>query len=392
MVLVLIASSVLSVQTISFARGDSPFTVLSVSGGLWTNMSPTTRPSGGGAMAYDSKADRVIFFGGGAEGLGNETWSYDFNVNTWTKLSPSTSPAARSEHSMAYDSKADRVIIFGGTKDFQRDNDETWAYDPNANTWTKMSPIAGPSALHSTGMAYDTRAGRVLMFGGLNERGTGSNETWAYEFGTNAWVNMRPSVSPPETAAPIVYDSQSDRVIYFGAKSGELVPWTGTTWAYDFNSNTWTNMSPSSSPSPRWGQPMAYDSKADRVIIFGGIAQGFDNRETWGYSLSSNAWTNMSPTIYPSAVFGASMAYDSQSDRVIFFGGAYNVPRPPFHIFIEETWAYDFGARAGPTASPPWVVYATMAGAGVAVAAVVSVLLWRRRGRARTPPPPPGSP
>jgi hypothetical protein len=43
-------------------------------------------------MAYNSVADRVIMFGGQVDKTSfkytNETWTYDFNTNTWTNMTP----------------------------------------------------------------------------------------------------------------------------------------------------------------------------------------------------------------------------------------------------------------------------------------------------------------
>src|SRR3989442_8385889 len=70
------------------------------------------------AMAYDSRSDRVILFGGWG-GYGNprplgDTWAYDFSTNTWTQMFPAVGPPARMYFAMTYDNQSDRVILFGG--------------------------------------------------------------------------------------------------------------------------------------------------------------------------------------------------------------------------------------------------------------------------------------
>jgi hypothetical protein len=40
-------------------------------------------------------------------------------------------------------------------------------------------------------------------------------------------------------------------------------------------------------------------------------------------SILANTWTNMNPSTHPGARSGHAMAYDSESDRVILFGGYY---------------------------------------------------------------------
>ena len=47
-------------------------------------------------------------------------------------------------------------------------------------------------------------------------------------------------------------------------------------------SGEWVNMDPDASPSARWSHAMAYDSESDRIVLFGGRI-GWDgvSEETW---------------------------------------------------------------------------------------------------------------
>src|SRR5207247_928182 len=133
-------------------------------------------------MAYDSESDRVLLFGG-AYTRDNETWAYDFNANAWTRMNPPTHPTGRWGASMAYDPRADRVVLFGGWDGSY--SDETWAYDFNANSWTNLNPPSTPGGLEAPGLVYDSCSRRLVLFGGF--RGPSnpqpySNETWWYRF------------------------------------------------------------------------------------------------------------------------------------------------------------------------------------------------------------------
>lgn len=176
---------------------------------------------------------------------------------------------------MAYDSKADRVILFGGqTGDFNTVSPspfdgETWVYDVAANSWTQMKPPSGPTIRQGAQMVYDAKADRVILFGGWKSGLSGPlNDTWAYDYNTNTWTEM---AQGPVNAlgASIAYDQVSDRIVLFGGGdgSGNLF---NDTWAFDYNTNAWTEMPRSAIPPPRIGQVMVYDAKADRVIMWGG--------------------------------------------------------------------------------------------------------------------------
>src|SRR3989442_15890746 len=84
------------------------------------------------------------------------------------------------------------------------------------------------------------------------------------------------------------------------------------------------NMSPAASPLARSHHAMAYDSGSDRVILFGGYSSccgGIALGDTWAYDFNANTWTDMTPAVAPTSRESSAMAYDSQSDRVILFGG-----------------------------------------------------------------------
>ena len=145
----------------------------------------------------------------------NETWVYDFNANTWTEMKPKASPPGRSYQGMTYDSKADRVLIWGGLDEKgEKPVDESmWAYDFNTNTWTEMKPGDGmhPAGRDMPQLVYNTKADRTILYGGTH----GGSETWAYDYNTNTWKEMAKGPSG-YLGIRLAYDSESDRTILFG--------------------------------------------------------------------------------------------------------------------------------------------------------------------------------
>ena len=218
------------------------------------------------AMAYDAESDRVILFGGRGD-PNKGTWAYDHDTNSWTNMNPATSPDPRpfaiSDHAMAYDAQSDRVILFGGfsgTRSNPIHYDDTWAYDFNTNTWTNMNPTSSPTTRHAHRMVYDAQSDRIILFGGIKDAFDFSNqnyydETWAYDFDTNAWTQQSPSPKPlPGGCFVLAYDAESGRVILFGGERGPTL--YDDTWAYDFNTNAWTIMNPATRPSVQLYQEM----------------------------------------------------------------------------------------------------------------------------------------
>jgi hypothetical protein len=313
------------------------------------------------AMAYDSTSDRIIVYGGETKNTYDywvfDTWAYDYNNNEWIQMNPTGIPYPSVGAVMVYDSDSDKMVAFGGAHAQYYTSNETWIYDYTTNTWYEASPNNVPRLRCGHAMAYDSESDVVIMFGGAvtaNQNPYGDtvvyNDTWAYDLNTDTWTNMTPSVTPlGRGAACIVYDSESDRIILFGgyhlAGSPFLDP-TGEcyqkdTWSYDYNTNTWENVTSSTNPDPRVMHALAYDSESDRIIMFGGYThlntEGLQD-ETWAYDYNTQTWTQMNPTGGLERILHQ-MVYDSESDLVVLFGGAVATHRS---VYFDETWVYDY--------------------------------------------------
>jgi N-acetylneuraminic acid mutarotase len=320
-----------STETTEAASSDATIPATAATN-TWVKLNPSGMPSrrANPSMVYDSRTGRVLMFGGmtGASYL-NETWAYDPHANTWTNLHPSgTLPSGRAYQSMAYDSDTGLVIMFGGMNDNGVDGlpNDTWAYDPHANTWTNLHPsgtLPPGRAYHS--MIYDPSVHRVIMFGGDGLGMAFFNDTWAYDPAANTWTELSPSGSLPSARAwqSMVYVPSTHQAIMFGG--GERFDLVNDTWAYDPAANIWTELSPSGSlPSARANQLMAYDSDTGKVIMFGGNDSFIDDllNDIWVYDPVANTWSDLHPSVSPpSGRDGYWMAYDPSMGEVIMFEG-----------------------------------------------------------------------
>jgi hypothetical protein len=261
-------------------------------------------------MAYDSLRDMIVLFGGRYDwtsaAVYNDTWFYDYNTDTWTELFPTIAPSRRVAHHMVYDSESDRIILFGGYSGPNVDSgtlyNETWVGIPGIpGTWQLMSPAVAPQARVTHSMTYDSESDRVILFGGYPGVGTQSfYDTWAYDYNSDTWEDLTNLTNhPPRLSSHILeYDSESDRVVLFGGGS-----WSSTsdqTWLYDYNTNSWEQMNPTTSPSARCRHESAYDSKADRVIIYGGTTGPWKTgsnlinpSKTWAYDANTDNWVEV---------------------------------------------------------------------------------------------------
>ena len=332
---------------------------LTISSSIQINAAyPTKRL--GQRMIYDSVNDRIIMYGGstitGDAGKNFETWAYDYNTNEWTQLITENNPYG-SNAIMAYDSESEKIISFGGYPASHDPSNQTWIYDYTSNTWTQVTPTNVPYMREYTTMVYDAESDVVIMIGGWLHFDSNPdadiswrfNDTWAYDYNTNTWENMTYTTYPlGYFFDSVAYDSESDIVIVFGGAKGDepyLDPtgglYHGETWSYDYNTNTWANITPAISPVPKTGTNMAYDSENDLIILFGGYTHlqttEIDN-ETWAFDYNTLTWTELNPDgdlhrrIH-------SMAYDSESEKIVIFGG--NIGDNPTDFF-DDTWVFDY--------------------------------------------------
>ena len=273
-----------------------------------------------GGCADESAASRTYM---------NDTWAYDPTANVWTKLNPSGTPPPALGFTMAYDPATRRLVMFGGRDDTARLND-TWAYDPAANTWTDLKPSGAlPVARAGPAMAYDPASGRMIMFGGRSGENQFLDDTWSYDPAGNSWTELSPSGNlPPARGQPaMAYDPAAHRLIMFGG--WDLDTDFNDTWAYDPTKNIWTELKPQGAlPPERSGHDLVYDPSRSLFIMFGG--QTTTNQpvdcfnDTWAYQPAANTWTKLADPsgVAPLPRTGQSMVFDPSSGRMIMFGGA----------------------------------------------------------------------
>jgi hypothetical protein len=214
--------------------------------------------------------------------------------------------------------------------------DETWVYDVASDNWTQMNPSPKPSLRHGHAMVYDSANNKVVLFGGWDALGR-DDETWVYDLASDTWTEKSPTSSPSvRERHAMAYDSANNKVVLFGGIITGGID-NDETWLYDTASNTWTQKMPSTKPTARAYHTMVYDSANNKIVLFGGHDTDYDD-ETWLYDTAFNTWTQMNPTIKPSARQTLEMEYDSANNKVILFGGTDGTR-------MDDTWVYDMDSN-----------------------------------------------
>ena len=264
----------------------------------------------------------------------DETW--EWNGSHWVARPGTTTPEERVATGLAFDSRRGVSVMFGGLGGHatanQRALDDTWEWD--GVQWMQHTPASSPPSRREHPTAYDEARGTTVIFGGLTGHVRSPVEladTWTWD--GSQW-RQHTGVGPAARAsAAMVYDAGRRQVLLFGGSSGfgPSSAFLGDTWAW--NGTAWTQLTPPSSPPARAGAKMAYDRRRGRVVLFGGFGDQAVTDDTWEWDGAT--WTQASPTTHPSARWDHAMTFDSARGRTLLFGGIDGIDS------VGDTWEWD---------------------------------------------------
>lgn len=298
-ILIMVGGVLLSVQKPSF--GWVPLDVKNKPG-----------PLQDGEVAYDSKRNKIVLFGGASGYRGDNQWDYvndtwEWDGETWTKMSSDLYPPARLDHAIAYDENRNVIVLFGGLGQNGRLAD-TWEWD--GNSWVEKTTEIQPNPRSGHEMVYDPVRKKVVLYGGYSDPAF-YNDAWEWD-GTN-WYRINLNTEAP-VASVFALSVNTDENFIFGLLSGT----PGGTWKWE--KDTWTRLYPGSEPSNRSSTTMVYDPTRKVFVTFGGVIGSSLASDTWMFDGTNWAeYTNS--RIHPSARSDMTIWYDPFRQRVVLFGG-----------------------------------------------------------------------
>jgi hypothetical protein len=313
------------------------------------------------AALYDSTRRRVLHFGGELRFFSygdpitlptDELWGFTSDEYArWTPLRRGGNPQRLTGMSMILDPEADRLITLGGSA-----RDEEF-FDFFGHAWQRrLASDEGwqryyaqgtlPPARYAHSGVYDPIRGRVIVFGGREGEEPLGDTWWLDLRGRPRWTRLDSTALAPDPrfGHSAVYDPIGDRLLIFGGIGGDDEDSTfGDTWQLALGGQpTWSRLSLPRSPSPRCFASAVYDSRRQRIVLFGGRDEnGQPLHDTWFLPLGGTAgWVpDDTAGALPTARWGAAAAYDPDRDRMLVFNGAWD---PCRLVFIWQTSALTF--------------------------------------------------
>jgi hypothetical protein len=270
----------------------------------------------------------------------------------WAPLPP---PEYRLSGSAVYDRVHQRMIVFGGVNGFEERND-VWVLELATAKWRRLWPTGTlPSVRRLHNAVYDPVHDRMIVFGGGTYTGfwNANNEVWALELsGQPQWVKITPTGTPPipRVASAAVYDSKRNRMLLFGGAypNGSLL---GDLWILNLNGTpAWTQLSPTSAIGPRAYAAAVLDSVRDRMVVMGGAQFGGGSgytsmSDTWTVPLTGGVFTELATIGTAPTAHSHTAVFDPLHDQMVTCGGFDTSTGQ----YLQGAWRLRFS-----TATPTW--------------------------------------
>jgi hypothetical protein len=264
----------------------------------------------------------------------NDIWEYDLVDKKWARLvTTGGSMVGRAYSTLVYDSVNNALLLFGGANSAGTNLNDLWKLTLSNNTWTQLSPTGGPPAIRQGHAAcYDAPSQCMYVLAG--QGASYLNDVWRYSIQNNTWTQMTVFGSAPSIRGYFAFGVSPAREIYlFGGYDGTTT--YNQLYKYSIPGNSWTTLSPPSSPPTRRGGPLVYNPTNNCFYMQGGYISGSSPSmsDFWIYSITNNTWTQLSSATGP--IFAQAGAY--YNNKIVGALGHQALYRK----HRSDTWEYD---------------------------------------------------
>jgi hypothetical protein len=276
-------------------------------------------PRAGMASALQPGNNHLIMYGGHRKDNMmpfDDLWAFDPGPMSWTQLCTACDPSTLTNASMVWDSNSQSIWITGGEDNWGR---YISSFEWKASSWATQLFLSEGIANHSEIYAKGYDGGKAVMFGGINDfdtvtnnMSTRSSDTWNMESFAGA-----PS---PRMGHSAVYDSAGNRmIIYGGTDQGGSV--LSDVYIFDFETTSWQAMS--NSQTGRTNHVAVFDEVAGAMLVFGG--DNNDNHvygDLWIYWPGNDTWTQANTNMPLLPRTDAAAVFSPVHDCMYMYGGA----------------------------------------------------------------------
>ena len=303
---------------------------------------------------------QVLVFGGelrdthvGRMANGADTWIYDMRDQTWEAVE-GPAPPPRCHIGMAVTPDGSMAFLQSGWFNAPRAEDsfiytDTWLFERAAKRWRRLEASDPLCEISDVQPVFDAARGLFVF------PGTGSLWTLAPPDGPLQWGSEMPAfLQEPGglagTAERPYQGFPGEAMTWYDPVRDVILRWGGFVldgrggrelqseiFAYAPTRNVMVRRAAlESGPSARVRGAVAFDTRRARMVLFGGILGGLDDRanDLWTYDPVGHVWKELRASNVPGprgGYFG--MAYDAGLD-------AFSIPfgRQDRATFLDEVW------------------------------------------------------
>jgi hypothetical protein len=200
--------------------------------------------------------------------------------------------------------------------------DDVWGWD--GTRWQLIGDTGVPKIVAP--LAFDSKRRRTLMFNCSG--GPDASDGKLCSLNGRTWQVVKDVPHLAREDASLAYDSKRDRLVLFGGRRAEVL--FADTWEFDGNDWKPTFMP---GPSLRSAGAAVYDSARGVTVLYGGFRPLAALGDTWEWN--GEQWKLVSESS-PGPRSWPGIAYDSKRKRTILFGGEDEKGK-----FYSDTWAWD---------------------------------------------------
>jgi hypothetical protein len=244
------------------------------------------------------------------------------NLNTAAPVSPSPTstcaapaPAAHSRAAVAYDSRRQVAVLFGGYKSGGGTLNDTWLFD--GHCWQQPNTVVSPPPRVFAAVAYDPLAHKTILIGGRSETPQADYPEDAWVWDGASWSQL---AGAPKFDFPVAaFDDARKVVVVFGFTAQGPETWT-------WDGSIWSQKTTSGSPQVSTGAAMCFDRSTQDDMLYGGFGEGVAggvSNQTWLWN--GNGWNLAQAPVSPGPRYEPILSCGRDT---ILFGGVTTISPP----------------------------------------------------------------
>jgi len=272
---------------------------------------------------YDPLSERVVLVGAAGDPRhGERDMVWTWSGTRWEPV-PGAGPPGRVNAGAAYDARRRKAIVAGGSR--KAADGTTWevvadAWEGDSSGWRQIGDILPRD--HQS-LVTDGR-GAVLMFGGIPADRSGPWPTDTWELQGESWRRIATDGPAARGRAAMAYDSRRQQVVLFGGVSAP----SGASQSQTFFDDTWIwdglrwRKAAQGGPRGRYAHGLVFDERAGVVLLYGGAAAHRDAPLSDMWRWDGERWTEIPLTgLTPGHRYQPVMVHDRARSRTLLYGG-----------------------------------------------------------------------